>query len=152
MSENLINTAVPLGREILWGYTVKFDNEISISYSQYNKYDVGFKITYIGLDSSGNIYLKISREKDDIANSDILKIKEEIKRVSSLTGTEENIIERRLELFTSLLDNYLEKEGETLVIDSSKTIIINGLNDIPPFKIEINDKHSIVNTSVVSLE
>ncbi len=151
ISENIINIAVPIGRELLWGYTLKFNNEIS-GY-RYNKYDLGFwKIIYNGLDSSGNIYLKIIRERDGIDNTNILKIKEEIKRVSSFKGTEENLIEMRLELFTSLLENYLEKEGETIVLDSSKTIVINGLNDIPPFKIETNDKHLMVNASVVNLE
>ncbi len=153
ISENLLNIAVPIGCEILWGYTVKFNNNIIISDYRYNTYAVGFwKIIYNGLDSSGNIYLKIIREKDGIANSDILKIKEEIMRVSSFTGTEENLIEMRLELFRSILENYLEKEGETIVIDSTKTIVINGLDNIPPFKIEINDKHLMVNASVVSLE
>lgn len=153
ISETLINIAAPIGCEILRGYTFKYSENIALTDYQCNNYPVGiWKIIYNGIDSSGNIYLNIIRQKDKINKSDISKIKQEIKNISEFIGTEENLIEKRIKLFSDLLNNYLEKEGEIITIDSSKIVVINSINDIPPFSIKVNEKNTIINLTVKSLD
>lgn len=152
-SEVIVNLSVGINGEILRGYSIKKDSNILISDYFTNSYPFAiWKVIYNGFDSSGNIYLKLFREKEDIDSNNIKKIKEEIKRISSLSEEEENIIEKRLEFYNFILDDYLDKEGEFIIIDPKKIIIISGINDIPPIHIEANDKHSVINISIVSLD
>lgn len=153
ISEALVNIAVPIGSEIVSGYSVKLNENMKISEYQSNSYPLGiWRIIYNGVDSSGNIYLKIIRNKNNIKNQDFQLIKKEIKKISNIKGEEENLIEMRYDLFISLLDNYLKKESEVIVVDLSKTLVINSINDIPPLDIELSENHTVINISVVKLE
>ncbi|MFW6389591.1 MAG: hypothetical protein ACOCZT_00565 [Halanaerobiales bacterium] len=152
ISEILINTTVSVGGEIARGYTVKFSDDLMSEFKN-DTYPVGiWKIIYKGLDEAGNLYLNIIREKDDIKNKELLKIKNGIKTISKFKGEEENLIEKRLKLFSSLLDDYIKDKEETFIIDSSRTFVIYSIYDIPPLKIELNDTHTVINVYAVELE
>jgi len=153
ISEALVSNTGAIGCEIVRGYTVKLSKDISLSDYQYNNYPIGiWKAIYYGFDSSGNIYLKIIREKEEIKKKDLLIIKDEIQKVSSIVGTEEDIIEKRLELFTFSFKKHLKEEGEIITIDPAKIVVISSINDLPPFKIDINQGNAIINVSVIKLE
>ncbi|MFW6287545.1 MAG: hypothetical protein ACOC2J_02220 [bacterium] len=153
ISEVLVNTTIPLGSEIIRGYTIKLSKDENILEYPSASYALGiWKVIFNGIDNSDNIYLKIFREKEQVSNQDFSEIKDEIQRVSAFKGNEKNLIETRIELFKTLLDNYIEKEGETFVIDSSRILVIYSLNDIPTIKIELNDKHTVINARVEDLE
>lgn len=152
ISEALVKASVPIGSAILKGYTVKFNTEQNISDYQYDNFPIGiWMISYNGFDTSGNIYLKLIREKNTISNLDIDKLQEEIQKISSYLS-EKNTIEKRLELYDSIFNNYLDKEGEVIIVDPSKTIVIYSINDIPPFAIETNENHTVIEVSVKSLD
>lgn len=153
ISEILVNTTIPLGSEIIRGYTLKLSEDENIPEYPSANYPLGiWKVIFGGIDSSDNIYLKIIREDEKSSNQDFSKIKENIQRVSALKGNEKNLLETRIELFKTILDNYLEKEGETIVVDSSRTLVIYNLNDIPPLKIELNENNTVINVRITNLE
>ena len=150
LSETMVNLSVAIGADILKGYSIKKEGNLQeIDYFS-NTVPLGlWKIIYNGFDSSGNIYLKIIREKDDLKAEEIARIREKIERVSSIEKGQ-NMLKERLEMFKSF-SNFLDKEGENISIDPTKTIIINNLNDLPPFKIEVNDQNSVINIAIVNL-
>ncbi len=150
LSETMVNLSVAIGADILKGYSIKKEGNLQeIDYFS-NTVPLGlWKIIYNGFDSSGNIYLKIIREKDDLKAEEIARIREKIERVSSIEKGQ-NMLKERLEMFESF-SNFLDKEGENISIDPTKTIIINNLNDLPPFKIEVNDQNSVINIAIVNL-
>ena len=151
LSETMVNLSVAIGADILKGYSIKKEGYLQeIDYFS-NTVPLGlWKIIYNGFDSSGNIYLKIIREKDDLKAEEIARIREKIERVSSIEKGQ-NMLKERLEMFESF-SNFLDKEGENISIDPTKTIIINNLNDLPPFKIEVNDQNSVINITIVNLD
>ena len=150
LSETMVNLSVAIGADILKGYSIKKEGNLQeIDYFS-NTVPLGlWKIIYNGFDSSGNIYLKIIREKDDLKAEEIARIREKIERVSFIEKGQ-NMLKERLEMFESF-SNFLDKEGENISIDPTKTIIINNLNDLPPFKIEVNDQNSVINIAIVNL-
>lgn len=151
LSETMVNLSVAIGADILKGYSIKKEGNLQeIDYFS-NTVSLGlWKIIYNGFDSSGNIYLKIIREKDDLKAEEIARIREKIERVSSIEKGQ-NMLKERLEMFESF-SSFLDKEGENISIDPTKTIIINNLNDLPPFKIEVNDQNSVINITIVNLD
>lgn len=151
LSETMVNLSVAIGADILKGYSIKKEGNLQeIDYFS-NTVPLGlWKIIYNGFDSSGNIYLKIIREKDDLKAEEIARIREKIERVSSIEKGQ-NMLKERLEMFESF-SSFLDKEGENISIDPTKTIIINNLNDLPPFKIEVNDQNSVINITIVNLD
>lgn len=150
LSETMVNLSVAIGADILKGYSIKKEGYLQeIDYFS-NTVPLGlWKIIYNGFDSSGNIYLKIIREKDDLKAEEIARIREKIERVSSIEKGQ-NMLKERLEMFESF-SSFLDKEGENISIDPTKIIIINNLNDLPPFKIEVNDQNSVINIAIVNL-
>lgn len=48
--------------------------------------------------------------------------------------------------------NYFDKEGENIIIDPKKIIVISNINDFPPIKIAVNDKHSVIHVTVTKLD
>lgn len=151
-SEVIINLSAALSNEVLRGYSIKKNEKEFISDYFSNSNPIGlWRILYDGYDSSGNIYLKIFRKKDNLSNNDITKIKEEIEKVT-VKEEDKRIMKERLKLFDSFLNNYLKEEGDVITVDPSKTIVFSSIDDIPPFKIEVNDQHSVINVTIVSLE
>jgi hypothetical protein len=153
ISEVILNLSTAIGSEMLRGYTVKKADKILLSdYMNNNKYTAIWKIIYKGYDSSGNIYLELVREKDDISTAEQNRIIKEIEKISSLTGDEKNIIEKRLDLYDYILSEFLEREGMDIVVDPSRTVIILSINCIPPLKIEVNRKNSVINVLLVDMK
>lgn len=151
-SEVIINLSASLNNEILRGYSIKQEEKKLISDYFSETSPVGlWKILYDGYDSSGNIYLKIIRKKDNLSNKDVSIIKDSVKQVSE-EKEEKEIIKKRFKLFESFLDNYFKEEGDVIIVDPSKIIVFSSINDIPPFKIEVNDQYSVINVTVVSLD
>jgi len=151
-SEVILNLSTAIGSELLRGYTIKKTNKKLLSDYLNNNYPLGiWKIIYEGFDSSGNIYLEVIRENEEINISDQNRLIEEIKNINSIED-EKNIIEKRLELFDSTFNRFLKREGNHIIVDPAKILIINSISCIPPLKIEVNKKHSVINVILVNLD
>ncbi|AZO93610.1 hypothetical protein [Halocella sp. SP3-1] len=151
ISENIINNAVALGCEVLKGYTLKDEIDKESAVLQSNNCPFGFwRLDYTGYDSSGNIYLKLyTHQNGKIKNiNDIIN---EIIKITKLSDGD-NIIYQKIILFEELLRNFLKEDGEVIIVDPGKDIIINNINEIPVFKIEASQTNSVINVRVVALE
>ena len=137
--------------DILKGYSIKKADNLLVTDYFTNTVPLGlWRVIYNGFDSSGNIHLKIIREKDDLNNDEKAWIRKEIERVGTLEKGK-NILEERLAMFEGF-KNYFDKEGENIIIDPKKIIVISNINDFPPIKIAVNDKHSVIHVTVTKLD
>lgn len=151
VSEAMLNLSVAIGGDILKGYSIKKGDNLLVTDYFTNTVPLGlWRLIYKGFDSSGNIHLKIIREKDDLNNDEKAWIRKEIERVGTLEKGK-NILEERLAMFEGF-KNYFDKEGENIIIDPKKIIVISNINDFPPIKIAVNDKHSVIHVTVTKLD
>lgn len=151
LSEAMLNLSVAIGGDILKGYSIKKADNLLVTDYFTNTVPLGlWRVIYNGFDSSGNIHLKIIREKDDLNNDEKAWIRKEIERVGTLEKGK-NILEERLAMFEGF-KNYFDKEGENIIIDPKKIIVISNINDFPPIKIAVNDKHSVIHVTVTKLD
>ena len=151
VSEAMLNLSVAIGGDILKGYSIKKGDNLLVTDYFTNTVPLGlWRLIYKGFDSSGNIHLKIIRERDDLSLDDKARIRKEIERVSGLQK-DKNVLEERLVMFEGFKD-FLDKEGEDIIIDPAKIIIISNINNFPPIKIEINNQHSVIHIAVAKLD
>ncbi|QTL96479.1 hypothetical protein GM661_00060 [Iocasia frigidifontis] len=151
ISENIINNAVALGCEVLKGYTLKDEIDKESAVLQSNNCPFGFwRLDYTGYDSSGNIYFKLYTHQDRKIKN-INEIINEISKITKLSDGD-NIIYQKIILFEELLGDFLKEDGEVIIVDPEKDIIINNINEIPVLKIEASQTNSIINVRVVALE
>lgn len=151
VSEAMLNLSVAIGGDILKGYSIKKGDNLLVTDYFTNTVPLGlWRLIYKGFDSSGNIHLKIIRERDDLSLDDKARIRKEIERVSGLQK-DKNVLEERLVMFEGFKD-FLDKEGEDIIIDPAKIIIISNINNFPPIKIEVNNQHSVIHIAVAKLD
>ena len=151
VSEAMLNLSVAIGGDILKGYSIKKGDNLLVTDYFTNTVPLGlWRLIYNGFDSSGNIHLKIIRERDDLSLDDKARIRKEIERVSGLQK-DKNVLEERLVMFEGFKD-FLDKEGEDIIIDPAKIIIISNINNFPPIKIEVNNQHSVIHIAVAKLD
>ncbi|MFW6270282.1 MAG: hypothetical protein ACOC4G_09400 [Bacillota bacterium] len=154
ISEVIINNQASLKNEISRGYSIRFIDEEDIPNFYFYDYPLSiWKIYYHGVDSNGNIYLKMHTLKDGISEGEILKLMGAIEEISQENGEEhesnmEDILKNRLAFFNDQLDDYLEEEGEIIIVDSSKAVVINNIEEIPAFNFTINEAHSVLNIRI----
>lgn len=150
ISENIINNTVALGCKVLRGYTLK-DEDKESTVLQSNNCPFGFwRLDYTGYDSSGNIYLKLyTHQEQKLKNKNDLA--KEISKITKLSDGEK-IIYQKIILFKELLRDFLKEDGEVIIVDPGKDIIINNIDEIPVLRIEASQSNSIINVKVVALD
>lgn len=139
MAENLIYLTSALSTEVIKGYSIN-EGELDI-----------WKVIYNGFDSSGNIYFKIYKIKEDLTAGEEKKIKNLIERYIDIKEDNPDLISLKEEYF-DYLKSFLSKDGEGITVDSGKIIIIKGIDFIPPFEIQTSPTNSIINIKIVKIE
>ncbi|MFW5988426.1 MAG: hypothetical protein ACOCQA_03195 [bacterium] len=155
ISEATINVRPALMNEIARGYSIRFINEEDLPDYYFYNYPLSiWKIYYYGQDLNGNVYLKIHTIKDGLSKNQILNIMTIIEEISNKLGeenqnnTSEDLLKKRLAFFNEKLAQYLDKEGEIIIVDSSKAVVINNIEEIPALNLIINDASSVLNVHI----
>ncbi|MEJ6951929.1 hypothetical protein [Natronospora cellulosivora (SeqCode)] len=150
ISEILLNNRLTLRNEVLRGYTIRFVEDDIPDFNFFD-YPIGvWKVYYTGCDNSGNIYLRMHTLRDGLSEEEIWNLMSAIEEISKYDEEEndEDLLKMRFAFFNNVLDDYLDREGVLLIVDSSKSVVINGIEQIPALNFILNDAHTVVNIQI----